>query len=77
MADEDVPTTCTLIHLSREFGSQRSAGEVPMTTPHGIRPLTPETFSAWLALAQKHNGVWGGCYCSYFHGDTEQTIKSH
>jgi len=34
-----------------------------------IRPLTLETFPAWLALAEKHNGVWGGCYCSYFHGD--------
>ncbi|MBD7957898.1 GNAT family N-acetyltransferase [Microbacterium sp. Sa4CUA7] len=46
-----------------------------MTTSHDIKALTPETFPAWLALAQKHNGVWGGCYCSYFHGDTEQTIK--
>ena len=42
---------------------------------HEIRPLTPETYPAWLALAQKHNGVWGGCYCSYFHGDTERTVK--
>lgn len=41
-----------------------------------IRPLTLETFPAWLTLAEKHNGVWGGCYCSYFHGDTEQTVKS-
>jgi hypothetical protein len=40
-----------------------------------IKPLTLETYPAWLALAQKHNGVWGGCYCSYFHGDTEQTVK--
>lgn len=46
------------------------------TMPHVIKPLTPETFPAWLALAQKHNGVWGGCYCSYFHGDTEATVKS-
>ncbi|HTL41727.1 MAG TPA: GNAT family N-acetyltransferase [Pseudolysinimonas sp.] len=42
---------------------------------HVIRALTPETYPAWLALAEKHNGVWGGCYCSYFHGDTEQTVK--
>ena len=42
---------------------------------HVIKPLTPETFPAWLALAQKHNGVWGGCYCSYFHDDTEHTVK--
>ncbi|WP_194397172.1 GNAT family N-acetyltransferase [Microbacterium atlanticum] len=46
------------------------------TGAHVIKPLTSETFPAWLALAEKHNGVWGGCYCSYFHGDTEQTVKS-
>ena len=46
-----------------------------MSDAHAIRPLTPETFPAWLALAQKHNGVWGGCYCSYFHGDTAETVK--
>src|SRR5690606_24736253 len=23
----------------------------------------------------KHNGVWGGCYCSYFHTDTATTRK--
>ncbi len=47
-----------------------------VTAPHTIKPLTSETFPAWLALAQKHNGVWGGCYCSYFHGDTENTVKA-
>ncbi|MDT0187088.1 GNAT family N-acetyltransferase [Microbacterium sp. ARD31] len=45
------------------------------TGSHVIKPLTPETFPAWLALAEKHNGVWGGCYCSYFHSDTEHTVK--
>lgn len=40
-----------------------------------VRPLTPDTFPAFLALAEKHNGVWGGCYCSYFHGDTASTKK--
>lgn len=39
-------------------------------TAHEIRALTLETYPAWLALAEKHNGVWGGCYCSYFHDDT-------
>lgn len=40
-----------------------------------IKALDRETFPAWLALAEKHNGVWGGCYCSYFHGDTALTVK--
>jgi len=47
-----------------------------MANAHVIKPLTAETFPAWLALAQKHNGVWGGCWCSYFHGDTADTVKS-
>jgi len=47
-----------------------------MSGTHEIKALTAETYPAWLALAQKHNGVWGGCYCSYFHGDTAETIKS-
>jgi GNAT superfamily N-acetyltransferase len=47
-----------------------------MTDPHVIKPLSPETFDAWRALAAKHNGVWGGCYCSYFHSDTAETVKN-
>jgi len=45
-------------------------------TAHEIRALTLETYPAWLALAEKHNGVWGGCYCSYFHDDTATTKKA-
>lgn len=44
-------------------------------TVHVVKPLTVETYPAWLALAQKHNGVWGGCYCSYFHTDSPTTRK--
>jgi hypothetical protein len=34
-----------------------------------IKPLTPETWDAFAALVEKHNGVWGGCWCIYFHPD--------
>lgn len=47
-----------------------------LMTAHEIKPLTLETYPAWLALAEKHNGVWGGCYCSYFHADTDTTKKA-
>src|SRR4051794_38175918 len=53
----------------------RGADNVVMTA-HEIKPLTLETYPAWLALADKHNGVWGGCYCHYFHDETETTKKS-
>jgi len=31
-----------------------------------IRALTPETFDAFAALVERHNGVWGGCWCTWF-----------
>ncbi|KQQ94313.1 acetyltransferase [Leifsonia sp. Leaf325] len=34
---------------------------------HEIRPLTAETWDAFADLAERHNGVWGGCWCTWFH----------
>ena len=31
-----------------------------------VRPLTPETWDAFAAFAERHNGVFGGCWCTYF-----------
>src|SRR6266508_1265164 len=32
-----------------------------------IEPLTMRTWDAFADLAERHNGVWGGCWCTYFH----------
>jgi hypothetical protein len=32
-----------------------------------IRPLGPDTWDLFAALVEKHNGVWGGCWCTWFH----------
>lgn len=32
-----------------------------------IEPLGPDTWELFAALAERHNGVWGGCWCTYFH----------
>ena len=32
-----------------------------------IQALTPDTWDAFARLAEKHNGVWGGCWCMGFH----------
>jgi hypothetical protein len=32
-----------------------------------IEPLSMRTWDAFADLAQRHNGVWGGCWCTYFH----------
>ena len=42
---------------------------------HVIRPLSLETWDAYAALIEKHNGVWGGCWCTYFHDDDPPGAK--
>jgi GNAT superfamily N-acetyltransferase len=32
-----------------------------------IRPLESRTWDAFAALAERHNGVWNGCWCNWFH----------
>jgi GNAT superfamily N-acetyltransferase len=32
-----------------------------------IEPLSPQTWDAFADLAERHNGVWGGCWCAFFH----------
>jgi GNAT superfamily N-acetyltransferase len=32
-----------------------------------IEPLDAQTWDAFADLAERHNGVWGGCWCLWFH----------
>lgn len=34
---------------------------------YAIRPLGAATRDAFVHLAEKHNGVWNGCWCTWFH----------
>ena len=34
-----------------------------------IKPLDVETWDAFARLVEKHNGVWGGCWCTWFHAE--------
>jgi GNAT superfamily N-acetyltransferase len=40
--------------------------EVPVDS-YRIEPLSPQTWDAFADLAERHNGVWGGCWCTWFH----------
>ncbi|WP_246485917.1 GNAT family N-acetyltransferase [Kribbella qitaiheensis] len=44
------------------------------------RALSPETWQAFADLAERHNGVWGGCWCTYFHtmhGEKTFTVEGN
>jgi len=32
-----------------------------------VKPLSPSTWPHFAALVERHNGVWGGCWCMAFH----------
>lgn len=34
-----------------------------------IRPLTLDTWDAFADLVERHNGIFGGCWCIWFHPD--------
>jgi hypothetical protein len=45
-----------------------------------IRPLTEDTWPAFADLVARHNGVFGGCWCTWFHTlarDKERTYESN
>ena len=37
-----------------------------------IKPLTMATWPAYAALIERHNGVWGGCWCMEFHPEGKE-----
>ena len=38
-------------------------------TTYSVKPLDANTWPAFARLVQKHNGVWGGCWCMAFHAE--------
>jgi hypothetical protein len=40
---------------------QRAARE------YTVEALGPDTWEGFAGLAERHNGVWGGCWCTWFH----------
>jgi GNAT superfamily N-acetyltransferase len=36
-------------------------------TAFTVKPLGKPTWPAFAALVERHNGVWGGCWCMAFH----------
>jgi len=37
------------------------------TTGFRVKPLSRTTWPDFAALVERHNGVWGGCWCMAFH----------
>jgi GNAT superfamily N-acetyltransferase len=44
-------------------------------TTYTVEPLSPKTWPDFARLVEKHNGVWGGCWCMAFHAEGVGTGK--
>lgn len=40
-----------------------------------IRELGPTTWSDFVRIVEKHNGVWGGCWCLTFHEEAGKPTR--
>ena len=40
--------------------------------PFTIKPLSESTWPDFAALVERHNGVWGGCWCLEFHPEGKE-----
>ena len=36
-------------------------------TDYVVKPLDPSTWDPYARLVERHNGVFGGCWCTWFH----------
>jgi GNAT superfamily N-acetyltransferase len=43
---------------------------------YAVRPLRRDTWDAYAQLIERHNGVWGGCWCLAFHPPSPERGKS-
>ncbi len=43
---------------------------------YAVKPLGPDTWDAFAELVERHNGVWGGCWCLAFHPKTPDMGQS-
>ena len=42
-----------------------------------VRPLGPDTWEAYAALIERHNGVFGGCWCTWFHTMPDEKSRTY
>ncbi len=56
------------------------SGTVTASGELTIRPLTADTWAAFADLVERHGGVFGGCWCTWFHTlsrDKDRTYESN
>ena len=48
-----------------------------VTSDYSIQQLTADTWDAFAALVERHNGIFGGCWCTWFHPECAERGQSY
>jgi GNAT superfamily N-acetyltransferase len=59
---------------------RRGRGQQLPNASLASKPLSPDTWPAFARLVEKHNGIFGGCWCISFHlgpGDGKRTAAEY
>ena len=62
----DTALTCVTDHRSVALRCLHVSQGEPVTD-YVVKPLDASTWDAFARLVERHNGVFGGCWCTYFH----------
>jgi GNAT superfamily N-acetyltransferase len=46
---------------------ERLVGLLLLMPDYVVKALAPDTWDAFAAMVDRHNGVFGGCWCTWFH----------
>lgn len=52
-------------------GADAATGELT------VRALTPETWDAFADLVERHHGIFGGCWCTWFHTMSGEKTRTY
>ncbi len=56
------------------------SGRGEVMSAYVVKPLTAATWDGFAAMVERHNGVFGGCWCTWFHtmsADKERTYEGN
>jgi len=53
--------------LKADTGRRAHAERELAVSEYTIKPLGPGTWEDFAQLGGRHNGVWNGCWCTWFH----------
>ena len=79
LCDSGSSASGSMLGDTRDDARRGPAEEGPMTD-YAVRALAPDTWEAYAAMVERHNGVFGGCWCTWFHtmnAEKERTYEAN